>query len=113
MQRSVSFLDPTLANVFGSRFDSDLVDLDDRDDIEGLAETVVYDLMLRGRTAHNILHTLEHVRANWGGEVLEEFTDASDVNWAFDAETENDLRFIVATMIDTARRRSVSVKAAE
>ncbi len=113
MHRPVSFLDPTFANVFGRRFDSDLIDLDDRDDVEGLAETVVHDLMLRGKTADNILRTLEDVRANWGGQVLDEFTDASNVDWAFDTETENDLRFIVSTMIDTARRRSVPAKAAE
>ena len=113
MKPATNLLSPMFSSAFNCRFNSDFIDLDDRDEIEDLAETVVGDLMLRGMTAVDILGVLEQAMAHWGPEILEEFTDASNVDWGFDAETEGDLRFIIDTMIDTARRRSVPAKAAE
>ena len=96
-------LDPEFVNAFNCRLNADVIDLDDMDYVLSSAGIVVLDLFEIGWTPDQVLRPLEAALANWGPEVLDEFSDANNGNWSFSAQAEDELRAIVNTMIKTAR----------
>lgn len=70
-----------------------------------LAGTVVVDLMWMGTTAQQIIEPLTKALTHWGLEVVDEFSRASDGDWAFDAEMESLLKDIVHEIVAAARNQ--------
>ncbi len=71
----------------------------------GLAGTVMADLMQKGTPAQEIIGPLTEALAHWGPAVVDEFSNTSDGDWSFNADTENLLKGIVREMVAATRCR--------
>lgn len=105
METVGNLLSQSFANSFNCWFNSDLIDLSDRAGTISLAGTVVADLMQKGTPAQEIIRPLTEALAHWGPSVVAEFSNASDGDWSFNADTENLLKDVVQEMIANAHRR--------
>ena len=98
-------LSQSFASSFNCWFNSDLIDVSNHAEAISLAGTVVADLIQKGTPAQEIIGPLTEALAHWGPAVVDEFSNASDGDWSFNADTESLLKDVVREMIAVARRR--------
>jgi len=105
METHGNLLSQNFASSFNCWFNSDLIDVSDHAEAISLAGTVVADLMQKGTPAQEIIGPSTEALAHWGPAVVNEFSNARDGDWSFNADTENLLKDIVREMIAATRCR--------
>ena len=99
-------LSKEFAEAFDSYFNSDVINLANQEEVLDSAGLVVLKLMKSGKPASSIIDTCSHALANWGFEVVEEFSVASNGNWDANPVTEQKLKDILNEMIREAQYQS-------
>ena len=84
---------PEMFDFFGGQFDSDVIDLDDREDFR--AETVAHSLLEVGLTPEEVSGPLRQALENLTPEVIERFSVASNGWWDCDEDVEAAFRSIL------------------
>lgn len=102
MQNSPKMLPPEFLASFGVRFSSDVIDLDDTEDVLFRAESVALDVLEAGLAPDELINPLEEALRHWTPEIVDEFCTSSNVNWEFGEEEEEMLRAIIKRIVLTA-----------
>jgi len=93
---------PELFDYFGGHFDSDVIDLDDMDDVMYRAEALALTLRSIGLTPDEVSGPLRQALDDMRPEVIQQFSTASNGCWDFDERTEAVFRDILERIILTA-----------
>ena len=102
MEIRENLLSQEFASSFGCWFNSDLIDISNYSENISLAGIVVADLMKKGISSQEVVNLLNYALRHWNPKIVDEFSNASDGDWSFSADTENLLKHILQEMIAIA-----------
>lgn len=88
-----------MLHIFGLRFVSDAIDLDDPEQVHDAAEATAAFFSLEAPDTRAGRDQLSHALADWSPDVVRQFVDASDIDWRLDQQTTDQLRKIVQEII--------------
>jgi hypothetical protein len=95
------FLTPPFDSCFGARFDADLIDLDNLEDIHNRARGCVASLAAKeGFDAMALRDDLRNFLVTWDRETLLALQDRTNLEWTDSPDMENHLRNIIAALIE-------------
>lgn len=82
-------------SIFSARFDADLIDITDKRALENGIRACAFDTLQRVEDVQAVVFYLERILENWNGQNIAPFIEATNLDWLFDDQTEQSLRFII------------------
>jgi hypothetical protein len=95
-----SGIDPLFFDVIASWFNVDLIDLNDKKELDNTINVAAADLNRNCKDIDCLIAQLENALSDWNSNVVMDFIKATDVDWLFDNNTEEQLKSIVIGLIN-------------
>lgn len=93
-------LDQNFFHIFGTWFNSDVIDLDNSQEVENAARACAGDLKRSHFNLENLIAQLTKALDTWEPQTIIKVINATDVDWYSDQDTEQILKDILSIIID-------------